>query len=380
MKVLLIDPWGTDNTAEYLNGLIYGVGKWVDLEVYTNHGFMLENNVHCKVNRGFFKFSDYMSKGYLRTIIRGIEYVKSYIEILNIIRKEKFNVVHINWLLMYKIDALFLPLIKKHCNKLVYTAHNVLPHTKSNRYIKQLNRIYSIVDVIIVHGNSIKSEFNTIFPGYKRKLYVQYHGANVHSKVSYDATLVEPGLREIINGSKRVYVCFGKIFYNKGIDRMIRIWLNKNIQSTLIIAGKINENYEKLQLAIQDARKEERIVLINHFVDDNTLNYIIDKSNIIVLPYRHASMSGVVFTAADFGKTLLTTDVGAILEYLSSSRDSFVCENNDESIAAFIEYIENTISNDELKRMGINLRNNIKAKCSWNNIGEKIVNEVYKGE
>lgn len=380
MKVLIIDPWGTDNTAEYLNGLIYGVGKWVDLEVYTNHGFVLENSIQCKVNRGFFKISDYMFKGDLRTIIRGIEYIKSYIEILSIVRKEKFDVVHINWLLMYTIDALFLPLIKKHCNKLVYTAHNVLPHTNSNRYINQLNKIYSIVDRIIVHGNSIKSEFETMFPRNQKKLYVQYHGANIHSKISYDATLVEPGLREKINSSKRVYVCFGKIFYNKGVDRIIRIWLEKKPQSTLIIAGEINENYEKLQVAIQDAKKEEKIVLINHFVDDNTLNYIIDKSNIIVLPYRHASMSGVVFTAADFAKTLLTTDVGSIQEYLSRDEDSFVCENNDESIASFIEYIENTISNAELKRMGINLQNSIREKCSWNNIGEKLVNEVYIGE
>lgn len=378
MKVLLIDPWGTDNTAEYLNGLIHGISVYVDLTVYTNHGFKLENSAQCDVIRGFFKKSDYMKKGKNRTIVRGIEYVKSYIEIVKILKKTKYDIVHINWLLFYRVDIFFLNLIKKKCSKIIYTAHNVLPHNNSERYINQLEKIYKIVDGIIVHGNNVKDEFKKHFPNYVNKIYIQHHGANIKSKISYDEYKIDEVLRNRVSNSKRIYICFGKIFYNKGIDRILKIWLMKQPDSMLIVAGGISESYGELKEIIQKAKKEKNIIVLDQFVEDNTLNYLITKSNIIVLPYRHASMSGVVFTAADFAKTVLYTDVGALSEYLLDGENSFRCANKDKALETSVEYIEKHISNIELEAMGHALQEKIRETCSWDNIGKKIFSEIYE--
>ena len=38
-KVVFIDPWGTNNTSDYLNGILSGLNRCVRLEVFTNFFF-----------------------------------------------------------------------------------------------------------------------------------------------------------------------------------------------------------------------------------------------------------------------------------------------------------------------------------------------------
>ncbi|BDZ81829.1 glycosyltransferase family 4 protein [Claveliimonas bilis] len=377
MKVLIIDPWGTDNTAEYLNGLIYSVSRYVDVTVYTNYGFALESNCNCTVVRKFFKHSDNLKDGKYRKIIRGLEYIKSYMDIVRLVMINRYDVIHINWLLMYKIDKFFLRVIKLWCKNIVYTAHNVVPHLNGEKFISDLKTIYSLVDKIIVHGDCIKKEFNTYFPENMYKVFIQHHGANLRSKNTFDKSLVDGKIVSRVEGAERVYICFGKQFYNKGTDRLIKIWNESSIKSLLVVAGKINEEYTTLKEQIKNC-DNNNIVILDYYIDDNTLSYLIDRSSVILLPYRHASMSGVVFTAADFKKTILTTNVGSILEYLHPGEDSVVCGNNIQEIQEAIIRLETNTTNDDLALKGRKLRENIEDNFSWENMGNHIVNDIYK--
>ena len=56
LKVLLIDPWGTANTSEYLNGLIYGLSSVTELTVFTNTYFELKVESKADINKIFFHF------------------------------------------------------------------------------------------------------------------------------------------------------------------------------------------------------------------------------------------------------------------------------------------------------------------------------------
>ena len=61
-RVLLIDPWGINNTSEYLNGLIYGLSELVELTVFTNTYFELKiPEVKCEIHRTFFRMYHHLS-------------------------------------------------------------------------------------------------------------------------------------------------------------------------------------------------------------------------------------------------------------------------------------------------------------------------------
>ena len=55
LRVMLIDPWGTNNTSEYLNGLIYGFSGIVELDVFTNYYFNQYVESSVSVKKIFFK-------------------------------------------------------------------------------------------------------------------------------------------------------------------------------------------------------------------------------------------------------------------------------------------------------------------------------------
>lgn len=377
MRVLLIDPWGVANTSEYLNGLIYGLSKKTELTVFTNCYFELKVETNATINKIFFHKSEKMKNGKLRKILRGIEYIRGYRMIINYLKThEKFDVIHINWLLMYSLDIYFLKILKKYTNEIVYTAHNVLPHISGEKYFTKLNEIYELVDRIILHGYAIKQEFEGYFPKSVKKIYIQKHGCNLMPSTGYDEKSIPDHIKRKLEAYEKKFIFFGNIFYNKGIDRIVRAWKSQWDDTLLIVAGKRDGEYVSLDELDDKLKNTNNILNIDGFVADNLLNYLISNSTVIVLPYRHASMSGVIFTAADFKKTVLCTNVGALPEYLEDGVDSFVVDNNDQAIINKLDKLRN-FENDLLIKMGERLNSNIISKCSWEIVTSKLVDECY---
>lgn len=376
-KVLLIDPWGTSNTSEYLNGLIYGLGSVTDLTVFTNSYFNLKVDTNVDIHRVFFKKTEVMARTTLRRVLRGLEYIDGYRQIFKYLKRhDQYDVIHIDWLLMYSLDVKYIKKLKQYTKKIVYTAHNVLPHINGKEYISRLDKIYAECDKIILHGESIKKEFETYFPKYVDKIYIQKHGCNLSPSIGYDESKVPEDIKVKISKYEKLYIFFGYVFFNKGTDRLVNLWDPSWNDSLLIIAGRRDGEYPQLDALKDKIKKSDNILELNGFVDDNLLNYLIDRSVIILLPYRHASMSGVVFTATDFKKTILCTNVGALPEYLENGVDSFIVENNEQALKKKIDEIR-FLKKEDLQEMGNRLANNISNKCSWKKIASRLVDECY---
>lgn len=379
MKVLLVDPWGINNTAEYLNGLIMGLSQATQLSVFTNCLFELKVQSNAEIHRVFFPKSEKMRHGKFRSLLRGVEYVLGYERLIKYLKANReIDIIHFNWLLSYGIDIQYLKKIKAMGKKVVYTAHNVVPHYNlTNKKKEQLNTIYSLCDKIILHGEAIGEEFKEIFPEYMEKVYYQKHGCNIEPNTQYNMEKVPSELVEKVEEFRRLYLYFGKIFYNKGADRLINLWKPEWTSSLLVIAGRTEEEYGQLNELITKTEDCENILFLNEFISDDILNYLIDVSNMILLPYRHASMSGVVFTAADFEKPVLCTNVGALGEYLENGVDSYIVENDDACLGEKLDFIETEVSDEQLAQMGHKLHKNIQDKCDWKNVANQLVNDCY---
>ena len=280
MKVLLIDPW-----AEiYVMGLSKGLSKYVNLTLFASHNYSEQNGSDYEVIKRFFKKSNKMRKGIVRKAVRYLEYIQAYNEIVNTVRHENYDVVHIQWLLSYKTDLLYLKELKKHTKKLVYTAHNVIPHRNSHKYIKDLEKIYEIVDTIVVHGNAVCEEFLDYFPQFGHKLVVQYHGTYQFQDKKYNKSQIDEKLIKEVSSRRRVYLFFGNMFFNKGVDRLIEIWLADfgNCESLLVVAGKKHPGYVDLDSLEKEIASCPNMLYLNHFIDNDTLNYLIEKANLIL--------------------------------------------------------------------------------------------------
>lgn len=380
MKVMMIDPWGVNNLSMYTNGICQGINKHVELTLVTNFYFKRTTNEDYSLKPLFFKVSEKMKRGKARNIVRGIEYIKSYIKVINELKKESYDVIHIQWLLLYRFDSIILKQIKKYCKKLVYTAHNVLPHSTGEKYIDKLRKIYSVVDTIILHGDGIRKEFESLFPEYKHKVVIQKHGTYLNQNTKFDIENIDSEIINKIEKYDKIFIFFGIMFYNKGVDRLVKAWIDnfKMENHLLIIAGRKSDKYKEMNDIEDEIYNCDNILYINKYIEDNLLNYLINKSDIVVLPYRHASMSGVVFTAAEFRKPVLVTNTGAISEYIVNGENSFLIENDHQQLYEVLKHIICTRSKKDLQDMGNLLNSYIAINYSWNNIGKKLYDEVYK--
>lgn len=376
MKILMINPW-IGSLAEYTHGLCKGFAKSkIDIDLITNYHESRTTSDEYSVYPLFFKYSETMKRGKLRKIIRTIEYIYVYFQIYTMICKNKYDIVHIQWCLLYKFDSVAIGLIRKKVKKIVYTAHNALPHVNGEKYITDLEKMYNKFDVIIVHGKSIREEFEYYFPKYSDKICIQYHGCRLNENNNVSKEKIPKEILNKLKDREKIYIFFGGIFYNKGVDILMKIWRKdfEDSKNLLVVAGRITERYGELDYELNN--RNENVLLIEGYLDDEVLNYLVDTSNIVILPYRHASMSGVVFTAAQHRKTIIATNTGSITEYLENRRDSFVIENNEEELRETLLMIENDMSVEELIEMGKLLHNNINSKYNWEIIAKNLIKEV----
>lgn len=377
MKVLLVNPWGINNDEFYTSGLTYALSKKLNVDLATNY-YYEGKEPSGKLFRLFFKKSEH-SKRISRKFIRGLEYIIAYIRLFHIINKNRYEYINIQWLLQYRIDILFLRKIKKTGSKIILTAHNAVPHVDGREHISALRIIYEIVDAIIVHGEAIKGELLSVFPECNGKIIIQPHGAILHKKVLSGSITIDKSIIERI-AHKESYIMFGNQFYNKGTDRLLKIWKADFINDDsklLIIAGRRTSSYPELDEELNGIGPFENVLYLEGYINDELLEYLIINSEAVLLPYRHASMSGVVFTAAEYSKMVLTTRCGAICEYLDNDKDSIITENSDEGYRIGLHKLM-LLSKEERTERGNCLYKSINDKYSWDKIAEILVDRIYK--
>ena len=112
--------------------------------------------------------------------------------------------------------------------------------------------------------------------------------------------------------------------------------------------------------------------IIEHFVSDETLYDAIGRSDLILLPYRKISQSGVLLLALSFRKPILTSDLPSFKETLEGYPDEYFFKSEDpKSLSKLLEnFVDGKI--DVVLQMGIIEKLNI--KYSWAETAKSTLN------
>ena len=167
---------------------------------------------------------------------------------------------------------------------------------------------------------------------FKNKVYIQPHGAFERELGNKSANITIKEIEEAKQRKGKIFLLIGSISYYKGFDRVLKWWAQNQTDSDnlLICAGAIIEKYESLMTEIERASECKNILYIFERLTNEKHDYLYKSSDIVVIPYRKASMSGVFFSAAKFEKTVLFTLSGAISEYIDSDiNNCFSVENSE---------------------------------------------------
>lgn len=238
------------------------------------------------------------------------------------------DIVHFQWLTIQQLDWLLLTRSKRRVTPpFVLTSHDVMPREPRLGQLRAQRMLYDRFDAIIVHSEEGKRRLIKELDVDEEKVTVIPHGIFTHLtkggvSANRDGGANRGGFadREVPadrggppeRGGK-VILFFGLLRPYKGIDVLLKAWRMLSEEERqggeLRIAGMPRMDLSELRLDPASARSEN-IHLAPRFIGDDEIPSWFEEADLVVLPYKEADQSGVLFTALAFGKPLLLSDVG----------------------------------------------------------------------
>ena len=142
--------------------------------------------------------------------------------------------------------------------------------------------------------------------------------------------LEQPAPPEPHGGPRRV-LCFGRLRTYKGLDLLAEA-LRLLGPLPDIEARVVGQGREGAALAA--LRALPGVTVENRWVPEGEVGAILNWADIVVLPYREASQSGIAPTALAAGRRVVATRVGGLAEQLAGEPLATLCEPNASSLAA----------------------------------------------
>lgn len=171
-----------------------------------------------------------------------------------------------------------------------------------------------------------------------------------------------------------VAVFFGYVRRYKGLDTLLSAWpaVRARRAATLVVAGDFYEDPAPYR-AQAAAAGEGAVRLVEGYLPDGDVEALLRAADVVVLPYRSATQSGVTHVAYALGVPVITTDVGGLAETVKPGETGLVVPPEDP--AALAEAIVRFFA----EGMGPRLREGVRAlqrAHSWDVLADRTVELV----
>jgi glycosyltransferase involved in cell wall biosynthesis len=303
--------------------------------------------------------------------------------LLCLIRK-KPDVVHFQWLSDPLGELRFMRLLKALGFKLVYTAHNVLPHDGDAPAARELFRkVYELADLIIVHAEQNRQELLRLFPVTPRKIAVVPHGS-YQFFFSGKANNQNSAREELgLPLGKKIILFFGLIRKYKGLNRLIEAFdvIRQSVNDTaLLIVGKVPDGDLEGRKSYADQMASlgchGDVICEPTYIPFERIGLYFLAADVVALPYIKTYQSGVLMSAYAAGKPVVVTDTGGMGEVVEDGKSGLVVPpDNAEALAnALLEILRDP---RQMWRMGARARELAQTEYSWDRIAGRTV-ELYR--
>lgn len=132
-----------------------------------------------------------------------------------------------------------------------------------------------------------------------------------------------------LKSGMRNILFFGLIREYKGLDILLEAFDRLEGRSwQLIIAGEPYGSFEPYQKMIDSSPNRDRILCHTRYIKDSEVKNYFSAADVVVLPYRSATQSGISAIANHFEIPMIVTDVGGLRETIADTGMGLVCEDH----------------------------------------------------
>ncbi len=133
-----------------------------------------------------------------------------------------------------------------------------------------------------------------------------------------------------------VFLFFGLVREYKGLDVLLDAlsMLPPQAPWTCVVAGEFYQSRKPYEARIAELGLGERIRLEDRYIPNSEVPLYFAAADLTVLPYRHATQSGVAALSFAFHRPVLTTRVGALPEMIAEGENGWLVPPGDPQALA----------------------------------------------
>ena len=248
--------------------------------------------------------------GSARLGIKGVDHLWSMMRLLRLLRRQRPDIIHFQWLPLPLVDAGLLHRFRR-IAPVVLTVHDTNPFNgaaSAGIQRRGVQRCLENVDRLIVHTDQGRRRLTALGIAPERTD-VLAHGMLVTAR-DFGADPIDGQL---------TFLLFGKIRPYKGADLLIDAFaaLPEAVRTRcrLRIVGKPYMDIAPLQEAAR--RHGISVEWQTDFVPDSAIAGLFGPGVVAVFPYREIEASGVLFLAIAHGRPIIASRLGAFAELLT---------------------------------------------------------------
>ncbi len=365
MKVLMIDQWLP--AQPYTLELSRKLSKHADLTLAApkyyrpdGEGFRCKSVLESKVKE---------KKSGLLSYFRGVLWL------LGAALFGKYDVIHIQAFKQQDIEMPVFELARRVTKKkLVYTAHNILPHEKGGqREADRLKKWYSVCDAIVVHNEFSKQTLIDFAPDTADRIRVMPHG-------TFD---IYEGMAQEKKHEKTVFLMFGMLRKYKGIDNLLKaaslLPEESRKRFQIIIAGNQRKDQDDTdyRALLEKAGVEDFVKLNIGRVPDDQVPDLFNSADCCLFPYKEIYGSGALLMAYSFEKPVIVSGIPTFVEETDSGATGLVYDPKDERALAEAMIRFASLSEQQIADMKRNIRRLCRDKYNWEISAQTLV-RIYE--
>ena len=257
--------------------------------------------------------------------------------------------------------------------KCMVICDNIYPH-ENNFLDKYLMRFFlKKMDLYIVQSSVVEKELLSLVPNptYLKLFHPIYNVfGDIQDKIS---------AKEQINiKAKYIILYAGLVRSYKGFDILIKSvnYLKTQLDDFMVLAiGESYENQEKYNALINKEKINEVFIWEDRYVSDNEMNTYFSACDVVALPYKSASQSGIIPIAYHFNKPVVVTDVGGLPDMVANDKTGIIINPDDPKGLA--DVLSVNLKNKNFYNMR-NYINEYKKQFSWKNFIKGIDSLIKK--
>jgi len=378
MRILEVETFGRGGLIHYAYNLTCALAeRGHDVTLVTTVGYELEERMlpqNVRLVRTLARFSTRTRGSLPAPLLRlalKVEAVVDAFAIAYYASRLRPDIIHLHC--TNPISLVYLALFRLVRQPVAATAHVVTPHERIGFQDAVYRRIHHLSDLIVAHSEHDRKRLADEFAVDPERVVVIPHGEygffeRGGKDIERDSARISLGL----GPDDEVALFFGYIREYKGLDVLLDAWNAVTAArpgARLVVAG------DPVQLQMERREelenRAERLGAVHRFeyIPFSDVARYFSAADVLVMPYRHISQSGVLFLGLSLGVPVVASRVGGLPEVLRDG-DSVLFVPPGES-TALAEALIRVLGDAQLRERLAQGGRRIALDHSWPSIAER---------